>query len=307
MMCLPKAIYSTMKHFTSLCTRRATTPSDATVLWIHMDISTTILSIPHYRWGICWSSAMMLQAGINLLTDVVTDDEWLHRGGDDIWSFSQSNIFRRRTGSCGDQHLAYKCHRPVVTRYVRLTMADGFTQTGVRWGNVLSFIRASLASSVPPRSYYTSALTSNSLYFCRGENRSAYGLYYYQSIGFMTTTSGYYDIRSNSTLDTTEYIFNSIVHRMTNVSGSLISDDGSSRNNQLLMTISLRAMFNYILFQHNEIILSLCSWWFTANFLCIMSLPWEDWNRWIFAHYLHLLLTDMMFVVTASSASVFSV
>ena len=127
-------------------------------------------------------------------------------------------------------------------------MADRDTLTRISWANVLSFLFASLASPAPAQSIYTSAMTSNSLTFCRSGNCSANRFFYYQPIGFMTTTSGYYDIRSNSTLDTLGYIFNSTVRQIANVSGALMSDDDSGGNRQFRMWISLLAMFNYTLF-----------------------------------------------------------
>ena len=126
-------------------------------------------------------------------------------------------------------------------------MADRTTRIEIRWGNLLSFLFVSLASPVPARSFYTSALTSNSLIFCRSGNCSANNSFYYQPIGFMTATSGEYDIRSNSSVDTVGYIFDSVVHQVTNVSGAILFDDESGGNYQFAMTISLRAMFNYTL------------------------------------------------------------
>ena len=164
-------------------------------------------------------------------------------------------------------------------------MADRTTRIEIRWGNVLSFLFVSLASPVPARSFYTSALTSNSLIFCRSGDCSANNSFYYQPIGFMTATSGEYDIRSNSSVDTVGYIFDSVVHQVTNVSGAILFDDESGGNYQFAMTISLRAMFNYnldshyILGKHNGTILSQCSWWSTTHFLRIMTLTIEDWDR----------------------------
>ena len=182
-----------------------------------------------------------------LVIDVVTDDDHLHRCGNHIQCFRNSVIFHYRARSSGGQRVSDKCYRWVVTRDSRVTMADRSTVTGIRWGNVLSILFVSLASPAPARSFYTSALTRNSLYFCPGASCAANGLYYYKPIGFMTATSGDYVIQSNSTLDTYGYIFNSTVRQITGVSGALMSDDESGGNSQFLMTISVQAMFNYTL------------------------------------------------------------
>ena len=140
-----------------------------------------------------------------------------------------------------------KCYRSVLTRYSTVTRADGTTVIGVWRGNVLSFLFVSLAFPAPAGSYYTSTLTSNSLMFCRTWSCPVNRFYYYQPIGFMTTTSGNYNIQSNSSLDTLGYIFNSTVHQITGVSGALMFDDDSGEDSQFLMTISVQAMFNYTL------------------------------------------------------------
>ena len=126
-------------------------------------------------------------------------------------------------------------------------MPDRATRTRIRWGDVLSFLFASLASPAPTLSFYRSALTSNSLSFCRSGNCSANRLFSYQPIGFMTATSGTYDIRSNGTLDTVGYIFNYTVRQITSVNGAVMSDDQSGGSDQFSMTVSARAMFNYTL------------------------------------------------------------
>ena len=185
-------------------------------------------------------------------------------------------------------------------------MADRTTRIEIRWGNVLSFLFVSLATPVPTQSFYTSILTRNSSYFCLGGNCSAYGLHYYQSIGFMTATSGEYVIQSNSSLDTVGYIFNSTVRQTTDVSGALMSDDESGGNGQFLMRISLRAMFNYTLLVTTSL----------SNITGSFSVsgggdpPINFFALWLwrlktdtFAQSFYLLLTDMMFLVAASSAS----
>ena len=63
----------------------------------------------------------------------------------------------------------------------------------------------------------------------------------------MTLTSGLFNIRSNSSLDTFGYIFNTTLHQIGNASGAVIFDDQSGGNNQFLITVYLQAMFNYTL------------------------------------------------------------
>ena len=178
-----------------------------------------------------------------LVIDVVTDDDRLHLWWQQHFILLYRSIFRRRTRSSGWS--ASRSQMPQVS--VDTIFHIDYGWSGIRWGNILSFWFASLASPAPARSFYASALTSNSLIFCRSGNCSVNRYFYYQPIGFTTTTSGDYDIRSNSSLDTYGYIFNSTVHQITGVSGAVMFDDDSGGYHQFRMTVSVRPMFNYTL------------------------------------------------------------
>ena len=120
-------------------------------------------------------------------------------------------------------------------------------RTRMCWGCIFVFIFTFIASPAPTRSFYTSALTNNSLYACPGLNCLANGLYYYQMIGFMTTTSGDYDFQSNCTFNIFGIIVDRIVHQATDPNVVLMSDDDVRGDTRFLMTISLQAMYNYTL------------------------------------------------------------
>ena len=57
-------MYFTMKYSWSVWTPRATTPSNATVVWIHLDISTTTLSTQLIHWGTCCNVLSFLFASL---------------------------------------------------------------------------------------------------------------------------------------------------------------------------------------------------------------------------------------------------
>ena len=103
-----------------------------------------------------------------------------------------------------------------------------------------------LASPPPIQSFYTSALTNNSLRFCRTGSCTG-SLQYYQPIGFMTLTSGVFSIRSNGSLDSFGYIYNSTLHQLADASGAVMYNDDAPGSTQFLMKMSLQAMFNYTL------------------------------------------------------------
>ena len=119
---------------------------------------------------------------------------------------------------------------------------------GSQWWIDVAFFYLSLASSpYSIQSFYTSALTSNSLTFCRVGTCASTIFFRYQPIGLMTTMAGLYAIRSNSSLDTVGFLFDTAVIQIADGSEAIRSNDDDGGDSQFLILMSLQAMFNYTL------------------------------------------------------------
>ena len=95
-------------------------------------------------------------------------------------------------------------------------------------------------------SYYSSALTSTSSSYCRVEPCPG-ALNNYEMIKINVYVPGSYSIRSNSSLDTFGYLYNSTFDLSYPSENLLQSNDDGSGSRQFLLSQVLQTMNDYIL------------------------------------------------------------
>ncbi len=92
---------------------------------------------------------------------------------------------------------------------------------------------------------YSSALTTSSPTYQR---TGCYGSsYYYEAIEVKVVNSGYYTLRSNSTINTYGSIYNDTFNPFSPTVNLLLEDDGRCLGDQFKLTMVLQANTKYIL------------------------------------------------------------
>ena len=123
----------------------------------------------------------------------------------------------------------------------------------IQKANFISFSRqifllfqAPIVNISTVESIYSSALTSNSLKFCRIDSCKA-SYHFYQAILVNVSITGSYGFRSSSILDTYGYFYQNIFFPSSTTINQLVLDDDSAGNKQFAFMLTLKAMTRYVL------------------------------------------------------------